>query len=44
MPKPSATIERFEKIDSNAFLKRKPIIAAGIVAIRIKMPSLAFFV
>lgn len=44
MPNPKAIIVRFEKIDSKIFLKRKPIIAAGIVAIIIRRPNLAFCV
>jgi len=44
MPNPKAIIVRFEKIDSKIFLKRKPIMAAGIVAIIIRKPNLAFCV
>ena len=42
--KPMATIVRFENIDSKTSLKRKPIIAAGIVAIIKNIPNFPFSV
>lgn len=40
IPKPNATIDKFVYMDSNISLKSRPIIAAGIVAIISRIPSL----